>query len=229
MKRIDDILTQLQQQQPDVINPDELTDRIMDSLPDMDVLPMDDGPERKSAKRTRLYIYSAIAVAAGVLLLLTLNLNPNIRQDETISSSEKVRPVRKRSPLCTEKESVPYGKAPVTPVGISRESSEVAEVRRKKQTDRQLVVQHTASPAREGSTQRTASNADSLDYYIAKIERELTQVDESLYIERMQKLIHADERLQHIVNNYLLHQLDKDGRPMEAINTNNVNTTENEE
>ena len=70
---------------------------------------------------------------------------------------------------------------------------------------------------------------DSLDYYIAKIERELTQVDESLYIERMQKLIHADERLQRIVNSYLLHQLDKDGRPMEAINTNNVNTTEYEE
>lgn len=205
MKRIDDILTQLQQQQPDVINPDELTDRIMDSLPDMDVLPMDDGPERKSAKRTRLYIYSAIAVAAGVLLFLTLNLNPDIRQDETISSSEKVRPVRKRSPLSTEKESVPYGKAPVTPVGISREPLEVAEVRKEKPT------------------------IDSLDYYIAKIERELTQVDESLYIERMQKLIHADERLQRIVNNYLLHQLDKDGRPMEAINTNNVNTTENEE
>ena len=205
MKRIDDILTQLQQQQPDVINPDELTDRIMDSLPDMDVLPMDDGPERKSAKRTRLYIYSAIAVAAGVLLFLTLNLNPDIRQDETISSSEKVRPVRKRSPLSTEKESVPYGRAPVTPVGISREPLEVAEVRKEKPT------------------------IDSLDYYIAKIERELTQVDESLYIERMQKLIHADERLQRIVNNYLLHQLDKDGRPMEAINTNNVNTTENEE
>ena len=42
-------------------------------------------------------------------------------------------------------------------------------------------------------------------------------------------MIHADERLQRIVNSYLLHQLDKDGRPMEAINTNNVNTTEYEE
>jgi hypothetical protein len=76
---------------------------------------------------------------------------------------------------------------------------------------------------------RVSSTADSLDYYIAKIERELTQVDESLYIERMQKLIHADERLQRIVNNYLFHQLDKDGRPIEAINTNHVSTTENEE
>ena len=229
MKRIDDILTHLQRQQPIVSNPEELTDRIMDSLPDMDVLATNDGPERKSVKQARLYIFSAIAVAASVLLLLILNLNSGIRKNETISSSEKVHSVRKRDPLCTEKDSVLNGKTTVTPVSISRELLEVAEVRRKKQTDRQLVVQHTASPVQDHSTQRTASTADSLDYYIAKIERELTQVDESLYIERMQKLIHADERLQRIVNNYLLHQLDKDGRPMEAINTNNVNTTENEE
>ena len=103
MKRIDDILTQLQQQQPDVINPDELTDRIMDSLPDMEVLPTNDRTERKSARRIKLYIFSAIAVAASVLLLLMLNLNPDIRQDETISSSEKVRYLRKKSPLPTEK------------------------------------------------------------------------------------------------------------------------------
>ena len=205
MKRIDDILTQLQQQQPDVINPDELTDRIMDSLPDMEVLPTNDRTERKSARRIKLYIFSAIAVAASVLLLLMLNLNPDIRQDETISSSEKVRFLRKKSPLPTEKESATYGKISVTPVRINRKPLKVAEVRKKKPT------------------------LDSLDYYIAKIERELTQVDESLYIERMQKLIHADERLQRIVNNYLLHQLDKDGRPMEAINTNNVNTIKDEE
>ena len=204
MKTIDDILTQLEQQ-PAVINPDELTDRIMDSLPDMDVLPANDKPERRSARRARLYIFSAITVAASVLLLLMLNLNPDVRPDETITSSEKVCSLRKKSPLPTEKESAPYGKTSVTPVSINRKPLKVAEVRKKEPT------------------------VDSLDYYIAKIERELTQVDESLYIERMQKLIHADERLQRFVNSYLLHQLDKDGRPMEAINTNNVNTTEYEE
>ena len=102
MKTIDDILTQLEQQ-PAVINPDELTDRIMDSLPDMDVLPANDKPERRSAGRARLYIFSAIAVAASVLLLLMLNLNPDVRPDETITSSEKVCSLRKKSPLPTEK------------------------------------------------------------------------------------------------------------------------------
>ena len=65
--KIDEILSRLQEQQPDVSNPDELTDRIMDSLPD---LPTE---QPKPARRIRLYIASAIAVAASVLLLLTLH------------------------------------------------------------------------------------------------------------------------------------------------------------
>ena len=67
MMKIDEILSRLQEQQPDVCNPDELTDRIMDSLPD---LPTE---QPKPARRIRLYIASAIAVAASVLLLLTLH------------------------------------------------------------------------------------------------------------------------------------------------------------
>ena len=67
MMKIDEILSRLQEQQPDVSNPDELTDRIMDSLPD---LPTE---QPKPARRIRLYVASAIAVAASVLLLLTLH------------------------------------------------------------------------------------------------------------------------------------------------------------
>ena len=229
MKKIDDILTQLQHQQPDVINPGELTDRIMDSLPDMDAQPANDEPGKRSTRRARLYIFSAMAVAASILLFLILNMNPGVRDDKTVASNEKDNSLQKKSPLTVEKNTAPDGTISATPVNICQEPSAVAEVYKKKQKNRKLEAKHAAGLAQCHSTLRTASATDSLDYYIAKIERELTQVDESLYIERMQKLIHADERLQRIVNNYLLHQLDKDGRPIEAINTNNVNTTENEE
>ena len=67
MMKIDEILSRLQEQQPDVSNPDELTDRIMDSLPDLTT------EQPKPARRIRLYIASAIAAAASVLLLLTLH------------------------------------------------------------------------------------------------------------------------------------------------------------
>lgn len=82
MKKIDDILTQLQHQQPDVSNPDELTDRLMDCLPDLDAQPANDEPGRRSARRARLYIFSAIAVAASVLLFLMLNINQDMKEEK---------------------------------------------------------------------------------------------------------------------------------------------------
>ena len=74
--KIDEILSRLQEQQPDVCNPDELTDRIMDSLPD---LPTE---QPKPARRIRLYIASAIAAAASVLLLISLGIVTNNQNDE---------------------------------------------------------------------------------------------------------------------------------------------------
>jgi hypothetical protein len=76
MMKIDEILSRLQEQQPDVCNPDELTDRIMDSLPD---LPTE---QPKPARRIRLYIASAIAAAASVLLLISLGIVTNNQNDE---------------------------------------------------------------------------------------------------------------------------------------------------
>ncbi len=72
MKKIDDILNGLQGQQPDVSNPGEWTDRIMDSLPDLPTEPP------TPARRIRLYVASAITVAASLLLLLTLQFNHDI-------------------------------------------------------------------------------------------------------------------------------------------------------
>jgi len=228
MKKIDDILTQLQQQ-PDVSHPDELTDRIIDSLPDMDAQPANDEPGRRPAHRARLYIASAIAVAASVLLFLMLNINQDMKEEKRTAQNEIVHTARKPTPNPAETNSTPNGNSPKTDTISNRVLTGKAMASQARQTERNIVVKHKASHLQSFKHERVSSTADSLDYYIAKIERELTQVDESLYIERMQKLIHADERLQRIVNNYLLHQLDKDGRPMEAINTNNVNTTENEE
>ena len=87
MMKIDEILSRLQEQQPDISNPDEWADRIMDSLPD---LPTE---QPKPARRIRLYIASAIAVAASVLLLLTLQFNHGIEPDaQQPLVAEKVEP-----------------------------------------------------------------------------------------------------------------------------------------
>ena len=82
MMKIDEILSRLQEQQPDISNPDELTDRIMDSLPDLAT------EQPKPARRIRLYIVSAIAAAASVLLLLTLYYSKEPTSIEAVADSK---------------------------------------------------------------------------------------------------------------------------------------------
>ena len=87
MMKIDEILSRLQEQQPDVCNPDELTDSIMDSLPDMDDVEQNEchdqtDSSKKHARRIRLYAASAIAAAASVMLLISLGIVSNNHNDE---------------------------------------------------------------------------------------------------------------------------------------------------
>lgn len=206
MKKIDDILNGLQGQQPDVSNPDEWTDSMMAGLPD---LPAE---QPKPARRIRLYIASAIAVAASVLLLLTLHRNNNV-DPQQVQSLVTQQIEQKDSSLKAEI------KEPK--IMIAQEKPVTDKARAAIQRRTATVIAHKVST--------TIPATDSLDYYIDKIERELAQVDESLYIERMNKVIRADERLQRIVNSYILHTLDKEGRPQTADNMYNVKTEEDEE
>ena len=68
MNKIDDILEQLKGQQPVIDDPDALTDRIMDSLPDMD-----DGAMRPKARIVHLWRW--VAAAACILLIIGIGLH----------------------------------------------------------------------------------------------------------------------------------------------------------
>ena len=106
MMKIDEILSRLQEQQPDVCNPDELTDRIMDSLPD---LPTE---QPKPARRIRLYVASAIAAAASVLLLLTLHYSEGPTSLEAVADLRQGVPTPGKAPS-DSREGIPTpGKAP---------------------------------------------------------------------------------------------------------------------
>ena len=205
MKKIDDILNGLQGQQPDVSNPGEWTDSMMAGLPD---LPAE---QPKPARRVRLYVASAITVAASVLLLLTLHRNDVDPQQVQSLVTQQIE----------QKDSSLKAEIKEPKIMIAQEKPVTDKARSAIQRRTATVIAHKVST--------TIPATDSLDYYIDKIERELAQVDESLYIERMNKVIRADERLQRIVNSYILHTLDKEGRPQTADNMYNVKTEEDEE
>ena len=223
MKKIDDILNSLQQQRPVISDPDELTNRIIDSLPDLDC------PKAKPAKRVRIYIATVVAIAASIMLLIMLTTNMDTRENEkSMAQNDLAR--RERTPSLTGVNSKSDGSglnadSKADTADFSRELPAKEEKHKANRTDIKLVVRHHQTVRLEDA----ASTTDSLDYYINKIERELALVEDSLYIERIHKVMHADERLQRIVNNYILNELHKDVQSHEAAIINPVINNDDEE
>lgn len=185
--------------------PADFTARVMKRI--------EEQPSVFQSKRRWVWLYPTIAAAAAsVLLLLTLHRNNNV-DPQQVQSLVTLQIEQKDSSLKAEiKEPKPM---------IAQKKAVTDKARAAIQRRTATVIAHKVST--------TIPATDSLDYYIDKIERELAQVDESLYIERMNKVIRADERLQRIVNSYILHTLDKEGRPQTADNMYNVKTEEDEE
>ena len=177
----------------------------------------------KPARRPR-YAYIAALAAAACIAIAVLMIWPTDGEQKYDGSALTVRRLRTPSTTPAYSQSDTVGLVAGTKENIknmdtgSRVLPVKAVVLQAKRTDRELVEQPN-----------TASLSDSLDYYINKIERELAQVDDSLYIERIHRVMHADERLQRIVNSYILHTLDKEGRPQTADNMYNVNTEQDDE
>ena len=223
MKKIDDILNSLQQQRPVISDPDELTNRIIDSLPDLDC------PKAKPAKRVRIYIATVVAIAACIMLLVMLTTNMDTRENEKpIAQNDLVRRERTPSPTGADFKSDGSGlntDSKAYTADFSRELPAKEEKYKANRTDIKLVVRNHQAVRLEDS----ASTADSLDYYINKIERELALIEDSLYIERIHQVMHADERLQRIVNNYILNELHKDVQSHEAAIINPVKNNDDEE
>ena len=223
MKKIDDILNSLQQQRPVISDPDELTNRIIDSLPDLDC------PKAKPAKRVRIYIATVVAIAACIMLLVMLTTNMDTRENEKpIAQNDLVRRERTPSPTGADSKSDGSGldvDSKAVTAAFSRELPAKEEKQKANRTDIKLVVRDHQAVRLEDS----ASTADSLDYYINKIERELALIEDSLYIERIHQVMHADERLQRIVNNYILNELHKDVHSNEAAIMNPVINNDDEE
>ena len=223
MKKIDDILNSLQQQKPVISDPDELTNRIIDSLPDLDC------PKAKPAKRIRIYVATISAIAASIMLLIMLTTNMDTRENEkSMAQNDLVRRERTPSPSGADSKSDGSGLNTDSKADTADFSGELSAKEAKykaNRTDIKLVVRHHQTVRLEDA----AATADSLDYYINKIERELALVADSLYIERIHKVMHADERLQRIVNNYILNELHKDVQSNEAAIMNPVINNDDEE
>ena len=67
---------------------------------------------------------------------------------------------------------------------------------------------------------RQTSVTDSLNYYIARLEKELENVNESTYTTKADEVLRADARLQKLVQRIMIGELTKDDVQEEAMNIN---------
>ena len=194
--------------------PEDFTDRLMERLEK----PAPNPSPKEGRTKSLFYwgkLVGAVAAASVVLLLAFHYINnrevTKVEQPVVVKKTEKPlpRPLPNRE---GRTKSLPYG---------GRLEGAVAKSK--------AVSQRPTRTTAAQNTPTAVPATDSLDYYIDKIERELAQVDESLYIERMNKVIQADERLQRMVNSYILHTLDKEGRPQTAANMYNEKSEQDEE
>ena len=78
MNKIDDILELLKGQQPVIDDPDALTDRIMDSLPDQEPANEVELPQRQGNRRP---LWQWLSMAASILLIIGIGTTLMRRQD----------------------------------------------------------------------------------------------------------------------------------------------------
>ena len=72
----------------------------------------------------------------------------------------------------------------------------------------------------KSAKRRQASTTDSLQYYIARLEKELENVNESTYTTKAEEVLRADARLQKLVQRIMMGELTKANMPSEALNNN---------
>ena len=189
--------------------PEDFTDRLMEQIGKPT-------PTLPKGGRIKSLPYWGRLVAAAACLLIIIGVGMALLPKEEPAKTQQIV-VKKTESQRSE------------PKAIEKEPIQMAKEEKAVVAKTTMVNKRSKASVSESKTSTTAATTDSLDYYIDKIERELAQVDESLYIERMNKVIRADERLQRMVNSYILHTLDKDGRPQTAANMYNEKSEQDEE
>lgn len=189
--------------------PEDFTDRLMKQIGKPT-------PTLPKGGRTKSLPYWGRLVAAAACLLIIIGVGLKLLPKEEPAKNQPIV-VKKTEQKGSE------------PKAIEKEPIQMAKEEKTVVAKTTMVNKRSKASVSESKNSTTVATTDSLDYYIDKIERELAQVDESLYIERMNKVIRADERLQRMVNSYILHTLDKEGRPQTAENMYNVKSEQDEE
>ena len=141
----------------------------------------------------RVWLYAAIAAAASLLLFVVFhNEQPQPGQDAVVAE-KPVAPVDSTRQKIQEEMPATEAVKPVV--------AQIASVKAK-QHKRKADISATSEVS-------TSSSAEDLAYYIARLEAEMENLDDSVSAARVEKLIAADVRLQQLVNRIVSKQVEQ--------------------
>ena len=147
---------------------------------------MEESETDKLPRRRHVWLYATICtIAASILLLLTL---PYINKVETTEQPVVTqRDVKQSINVKTEKQQHVLQQPQETPVVASNVQPRHSNIAKK----------HRDATKKEDTL---SSSTERLQYYIAKLEAEMKNIDDSVSAAHLEKLIAADYRLQQLVN-----------------------------
>ena len=147
---------------------------------------MENSMSDNKPRRRHVWLYATICtIAASILLLLTL---PYINKVETKEQPVVTqRDVKQSINVKTEKQQHVLQQPQETPVVASNVQPRQSHI----------VKKHRDATKEEDTL---SSSTERLQYYIAKLEAEMKNIDDSVSAAHLEKLIAADYRLQQLVN-----------------------------
>ena len=163
---------------------------------------------QRHARRTRLR-WAAAAAIVLVLAVGTLVLWPRHTKEQQVATIT-VATGTSAEPNQSTSASVAQPRPTAAPVAAAPEPATP------KIAPRQVAKR---AKAHQASTHQP-SVTDSLQYYIARLEKELETVNENTYADKAEEVIRADARLQRLVQRIMIGELTRSDEPSAALNTN---------
>ena len=221
MNRIDDILERLQQQPlPEIVNPDELTDSIMDSLPDRhhDTPSPTDGSQRR---RVWLYVASALSAAACIALLMVLHFggetDGGVVAERQMPVRHEVTAARNVATIETVKVAKVTQKPDVATKAEHQLAAQPAVQPKASSAEYQSAVQPSALYSEQPSDQPAAmtaeavtvvaepvaANADSMAIMAARMESEMQRISDECYMSHLSRVIDNNPQLKRLVDDFI--------------------------
>ena len=148
---------------------------------------------RRRLNKAARILTAAAAVAATVIMTVGIKQSPVPQQLTRIDTIYIIREATTATAAKTETTATMESDKPLSNTAPAPAPKQPTDIQSK--------------PTTPDTMPTTAENADSLEFYLARLEKELDRVGDSVYTAQLEKMIRTDSRLQEIINRKLFEKL----------------------